>query len=277
MMNFEEIITQKIQYLNGETSQDLDDKMQAIVEANPELQAEIEFIETIWQSQSLADDHQPSPALDARFYQMLSLAQSSQSPPTNDMIPETKKHWLDTVSRLFSLKPLAQFALLVLVFFTGWNLNTPSQPLVQVTSQKLEEQIATLNAMVAMTMLRDQSATERLAGVTYSAANAQNDTGLNDLLLELLINDNSSAVRLAIVDALAKRNNLHDIQSKLMFSIKKQNNPLVQMSLIRLAIQKQILIDENTLSALLNDQSIDTDVKDYIRENRRQLTGRHSV
>ena len=281
-MKHEDIIATKIAYLNGDASEDISSEMIIYVNSKPALKEELAFIESLWASQSIAQEQKPSSELDARFYQMLSQAQAAQ-PVISDATQNTEVHerrskgqsLFELIANVFAPKAMAQFALLVIVFFSGWLINNPNGQQYQQVTDKLEKQVSTLNTMVAMSMLQNQSATERLAGVTYTSTNSTSGSELNGLLIDLLNNDTSNAVRLAVVDALSKRDDLNTLQTQLLGSIEQQSNPLVQISLIQLALRKDFVLQETLLKSLLENESLDNDVLNYLKDNQKKLTNKH--
>lgn len=284
-MKPEDIIAKKIEYLNGLSEQDLDEQTQQLVANDPQLQSELKFIESIWTAEQLSPEQQPSDSLNARFYQMLSQAQSAQtqqiSEPAQDSRDQMKNHSQDnsgakfTVSDLiaswFSPKMALQFALLVMVFFGGWVMNhQPNNSLVTETAE-LKQQVKTLNTVVAISMLQNQSASERIAGITYASQSSTNDQKITELLLSLINNDHSSAVRLAAIDALANRANHKMVEQQLVTSFSHQSNPLVQIALAQLAVNKQFKVSNDDFKQLTGVSSLDEEVKDYLLNNQERL------
>ncbi|TQV85824.1 hypothetical protein [Aliikangiella coralliicola] len=269
-MKHEDIIAKKIELLQAGDGQNLPEEMQQLVDSSPELASEISFMEALWQADNHQPVEQPSQQMDARFYQMLSQTQSelnSAKPPleatTKNKPDSTLSGWL---TRLFNPQPLATMALLVMVFGLGYVTNNTSPeptPHVSAVVSKLEQKIETLNTMVALNMLNDQSASGRLAGVSYSMSNQANGK-VTQTLLQLLNSDSSSAVRLAIVDTVSQRLNEEKLQNQLLDSITKQDSPIVQIALIQLLLKDGSQTSKKQIYALLENNQLIDEVADYL-------------
>ena len=179
-MNHQTIIDWKLSSIsNGVTAElILTDEMQQYIEANQELVKELAFIDAFWQQDS---QELPSSELDKRFYKMLLQAQTAQQNiETNQVVKQPQqssiftgvKNWLSASS----IKPFAQFATLGLVFFLGFNANQNNNNVslqgknlaANTGIENLQQEVSSLSAMLALSMLDKSSAAERLTGVAYS-------------------------------------------------------------------------------------------------------------
>lgn len=279
-MNAKDIIRHKIEFLSGVIADDLDAESLKYVEIHPELQDELQFLESIWSAEYLSPEQQPSDALNARFYQMLSQAQSVQPLQSKQQttgsklvqeVPQKKLSLTATLSNWFNPKIVAQFALLVLVFFGGWLINHQPNSNLAIETTELKQQVKTLNTVVAISMLQNQSASERLAGVNYASQANGNDQKVTQLLISLINNDHSNAVRLAAINALASRSHFELLEMQLLNSISKQDNPLVQIALAQLAVSKNFEISNKEFTQLTSYPNLDMEVKEYLISNRERL------
>lgn len=261
-MNHQDIISQKIDFLNGYRTNDLSSETLQMVKQDPELASEIEFIVALWKQSELDKVNKPSAQMQARFYQMLSHAQTAEG-ATHDVKTMTKEPLL---VRLGILKPAFQVLLLLVVFSVGWSLNN-NQLLEQTQrSAMLESKVETLNVIVTLSMLRKESTAERLAGVDYAKNVSLDDERLMDSLLTLLNSDRSSAVRLSVVDILASGIQQEQMQGKIVDSLSKQTNPIVQVALVKL-LQNYDKLSEQQLQKILSNVELDEAVAGLIRKN----------
>jgi hypothetical protein len=96
---------------------------------------------------------------------------------------------------------------------------------------KLHEEIANTREMVALSLLQQQSATERLRGVNYTGSLQRMEPDVVTALTDAVEHDSSVNVRLAAIDALSKASSPAVLQS-LTQSLTRQDSPMVQAALI---------------------------------------------
>ncbi len=261
-MNHQTIIAKKIEFLNGNSKGDISSDMQAEVDSDQNLKDEILFVESIWVDKSLQNEQQPSASLDARFYQMLSQAQSSKH--QIDSKEPLANGWFESVKNIFSIQPFAQLALLTMLFFGGWFANDYTEGNTNNSTAKLQQQVQSLNVMVALSMLNNQSTTERLAGVSYAADSQISNSKITQVLFDILNRDRSSAVRLAVIDVLSTQANESVIQSQLIDSLNENQSTMVQASLARLILSTNNRLTSEELFSLFKEKGVDTEVIDYL-------------
>jgi hypothetical protein len=101
-------------------------------------------------------------------------------------------------------------------------------PEIDVMRQELQD----LRHMVTLSLLQQQSATDRLKGVSWSG---QIDAPRNDIvqaLLDALANDPNVNVRLASLDALERFADREPVRRAAVDAVQTQMSPLVQIALI---------------------------------------------
>ena len=119
--------------------------------------------------------------------------------------------------------------------------------------------------MMAITMLQQSSASERLAGVAYSQnANLQHEQ-LATLLLDILKNDSAAPVKLAVINTLSRSSIAH-LEDQLIAVTQNQSNVLVQIELIRLLISRGSNETVNQLFSELADTALHPDVELLVQQ-----------
>jgi hypothetical protein len=116
---------------------------------------------------------------------------------------------------------------LVLGLLTGTNLPRRNNEIA-----KLHEEIASTREMVALSLLQQQSATERLRGVDYTGRMRTMEPEVISALTEAVAHDPSVNVRLAAINALSKTSGSPAVQQSLADSLTRQDSPIVQAALI---------------------------------------------
>lgn len=283
----QDIIEAKIAMLNGHTNSELSQSMQSIIESDDSLKEELVFIEKLWKSEENDNLHQPSPDMRARFYQMLSHAQThavSVKKPGEQLVsshadssinmhetknlnnenvvaisPQSNHGLFDWFKNISWLKPGFQFAFMVSVFSFGWFLSQSSVQVEPRNNVALEKKIDALNVMVALSMLQDDSASERLAGLQYATQNGLSNQKVTTALVKLIDKDRSSAVRLNAVQILAKQNKISLVRTQLVESLSRQTNPIVQMALAEVLLSRGTL-EANELEKILKNTVLDSSV-----------------
>ena len=280
-MNHQTIIDWKLSNINKNVTAELvlTDEMQQYIELHPELVKELTFIDVFWQQDN---QELPSSELDQRFYKMLSQAQTAQQNiDTNQAAKQSKQVHIFTVIKNWlctnTIKPFAQFATLGLVFFLGFNANNSRDETDQQGQylaanlaanngiDNLQQEVSSLSAMLALSMLDKSSAAERLSGVAYSQQTDLTDPLLMKTLMSTLEHDRSTAVKLAIINTL---NDLPDISEQehqlLAFAI-KENNTLVKIELCRLLFNIGSSATKNELLQALNESELNPDMAEFLQ------------
>lgn len=234
-MNKQQVLASKIAQLSGDDYDPVDDAGLKLIEQDPELQQEIKFLETLWH-QDVLPMQIPSTELDLGFYKMLAIAQSGQSkhvaPPksvdtTTNLLVRKLKSW-------FTLRTVPQFAALVIVFMLGFYLNKEvNQGRSSQQLSALNDQVSSLNTMMAISLLQQPSASERLAGVAFTKKANMQHQELSQLVIQTLRNDNATPVKLAMINALSN-SAIGEFESELLNIVRAEKNVLVQIELSRL-------------------------------------------
>ena len=97
---------------------------------------------------------------------------------------------------------------------------------------KLHEEIASTRDMVALSLLRQQSAGGRLQGVEYSGRMKTMEPEVVEALVQAIERDSSVNVRLAAIDALGRASRSDGVAQTLTRSLGNQESPMVQAALI---------------------------------------------
>jgi HEAT repeat protein len=96
---------------------------------------------------------------------------------------------------------------------------------------RLREEVASTRAMVALSLLQQQSATERLRGIDYSGR-VSAEPEIVAALIQAVDHDPSVNVRLAAIDALSKASGDSAVLRSLTASLSRQDSPMVQAALV---------------------------------------------
>lgn len=228
----------------------------------------------VWLDMETLPDESPSPQLRARFYQTLAAYQ--QGLEHSMTYPATVVHrpnagWLR--------RPEWQVAMaagLLLAGFLGgqWLPARHAAPKTEVGKlAELSEEVRTMRQLVTLSLLQQQSASDRLKGVNWSYQLEQGDTQVPSALLYTLNQDSNVNVRLAAVDALYKFADSEMVRRGLRRSLIEQDSPLVQIALIDVLTDIRDRQAKEVLEQLARNSKVNQDVKSRAQRSLKQLAG----
>ena len=128
-----------------------------------------------------------------------------------------------------------------------------------------------MQRMLTFSLLKQESASERLRGVTWSSLISSPDPEFLSVLLETLNADPNVDVRLAAVDAFSRFSGDATVREGLIQSLRSQKSPLVQISLIDLLVQSQIRQSADVLRELTEDTRQNQAVRERARVGLQKL------
>lgn len=196
----------------------------------------------IWEKLSLIPDEQPSPMLRSRFEAMLNAYEEGKS-EKRSLEAERRNAGAGGNWWAWLRAPLAQAAFALIFLSAGFlvgrhiegdrvNNSGNTQELAE-----LHKELTSTRQLVALSLLQQQSASERLQGVTWSTRVGQADPEILAALLHTLRYDASVDVRLAALDALRHYGDQRAVRTGLVDSLQRQQSPLVQIALIDLLVE----------------------------------------
>lgn len=258
-------------FLIGDTDEVTQNQVQAHLADCRECRDELESLSAIWTKLGVLPEERPSDALRSRFYTMLDaykqgLEAEKPTPRWQDLF----SRWL---ARFWPQQPVFQFSLAMLLLVVGLTggfiLKGAQRPVSDLAP--LRQEMNSMRTTLAMSLLDNQSASERLRGVSLSSQMRNPDSRLLESLIHTLENDSNPNVRLAAVEALYLFRDLPEVRQGLSGSLARQSSPQVQIALIDLivSIKEQRAID--ALRSLIQDEKLDPLVKERAREGLERL------
>ena len=121
-------------------------------------------------------------------------------------------------------------------YFIGKHADRGAEHRVQQQIEAMRQELAATRQMVALSMLQQQSASQRLEGVSWSTRLPEPDPKVMGALMHTLRFDNSVDVRLAALDALSRYADRPEIRRELVDALQTTQSPLVQVALIDLLV-----------------------------------------
>jgi hypothetical protein len=256
-------------------SQTLDETQELAFEAHIAMcescHAETERLGVLWKNLALipaaSKEFEPSPNVKTRFYETLgAYRQGMEAAPKNRL-------W-DGILALWPRQPAWQmgvsFALLVIGVGLGYQLRSDKQPSLHEQTgtpelAQLRGEVSSMRQMVALSLMQQQSAGERLRGVSYAYQAPSSDTEVLSALLRTMNQDDSVGVRLAAVDALRQFGSSAVTRAAIIQSIAKQDTPLVQIALIDLLVDLKAKDAMPELVKLAADEKVNASVRSHAK------------
>jgi hypothetical protein len=241
-MQCEEIPQRHADYLAGTLSDTERAAFQRHVAGCAACQRETESLGGIWTT--LEDIPAPEPdsrAMRARFDAALEREQASARPAGRSF------HWN------YAMAAGVAAAALIGGIFIG---RGGSQ---DVTA--LRGEVRDLKHMVALSLMQQQSASERLKGVSWSNSLEGPGDEIVTALLDTLKHDDNVNVRLASIDALRRFAERTDVRRAAIDVLQTQRSPLVQMALIDFVVETQDRDAAGALRRISGDSESDQTVR----------------
>ena len=145
------------------------------------------------------------------------------------------------------------FALLVMGVGVGYSIRPEKQEVQQPDMAQLRGEVSNMRQMVALSLMQQQSAGERLRGVNWAYRVESSDTEVLSALLTTVNNDPSVNVRISAVEALHTFGSSPVTRTAIVQSISKQTSPLVQIALIDLLVDLKVTDAAPELKKLASD------------------------
>ncbi len=205
----------------GELAPAVRQQVEQVLEADDALRKEAKELHYVYGQLRKPEAEEPGPALDKWFYQHL----SEQTPP-----PVSRQLGRERWS--FPWVVAASVSLLILVGVVLGRLSVRDK---ETKIMALEQQVQATNKLLMMTLLQQESPTERLQAVAYSHTLPAQDKAVVHLLLATLREDPNVNVRLAAVEALARFEKVPLVRAALVEALSRS-----QESALQLAIMNQL-------------------------------------
>ena len=223
---------------------------------------ELSEMSSLWRSMARLPQPEPGPLMRTRFESMLSAYEHGIERGRQDTA------WSRLQGRLSALwpkQPAWQFAIaaacLVAGFFGGSALTQTHLRPANNEITTLRGEVAAMRQLVTLSLLQQQSPSDRLRGVNWSVRVEQPTPEVPAALLFAVNNDENVNVRLAAVDALHTFTADERTRRALIAALPKQDSPLVQIALIDLLGQLHEPETAKALQRLAAQPRVDESVR----------------
>jgi hypothetical protein len=222
---------------------------------------EWETLNRLWAKLGAIPHEEPGPGVRTRFYAMLEGYQQgldrARVAPAERWSPG---EWFAGWALRRPVFQLGSAAALLLAGFLGGVMLRPARDGHDELAS-LRQEVHEMRQMVTISLLKQQSASERLKGVGWSTQVNRPDAEVLTTLMHTLNYDPNVDVRLAAVDALSRFAGDRAVRDGLIQSLSKQDSPMVKISLIDLLVQLNDRQSIDVLKQLTNDSSQNQQVR----------------
>ncbi len=233
---------------------------------------EAEELARLWNGLAALETAPPAEELRPRFDALLHAYQAGLegTAPAAGASDPVRSHgraprWLAALlpaagSPALRLAPVAAVALLV-----GLGLGALLGARRGADVDSLRAEVHSLNEMVALSLLDQPSAVERLRGVAYGGRLDRPDRPVLAALVKTATADPNVNVRLAALDALAPVASEPPVQEALIRALPHQDSPLVQIALVDLLLDTDGARARRAVTTLADDPAVLPEVRQHVR------------
>jgi hypothetical protein len=240
----------RLQMLSEGESQDL----AAHLASCETCRSELSRIGALWQSLDLLPLEEPGGQVRERFYEMLGAYRQGLASAE----PRKTVAWWQMA---------AAAALLAVGLGIGYGVrgNGPLFGGAPAEVSQLREEVANMRQLVALSLMQQQSASDRLRGVTWAYRAEPSDREVLGALVTAVNHDTNVNVRLAAVDALRKFSASPETRRAVVEALPSQTTPLVQVALIDLLVDFKERSAEGALKTLAESRDANEGVRQQAR------------
>jgi hypothetical protein len=266
-MGCEEIRNRLADDLRGELPESDRAELRAHLASCEACREEFDSLARLWlQLEEIPAARINSPVMRARFDQMLdAYAQGIDAVDPADR-PTGLNARLSSWWPRWTGQPLAQAGMAAAILVVGVCAGGLARtlPRAEQTSSDLVElkrELHDMREMLTLSLMQQQSAAERLRGVSGSSQIDQPGTEVVRALLDTLLHDPNINVRLASVDALRRFAGQDVVQQATLAALRESSFPLVQIALIDFMVETK----DTRAADALRRLSVDTMADEAVR------------
>jgi Tfp pilus assembly protein PilN len=244
----------------------LDNKTKSEIESHLSIcqkcKMEVENLNTMWTKLGSIPEQEPNTDSRFKFETMLeAYKQGMQQSKVTRSWREIINGWLE---KWLPRQPIVQFATAILLFAVGIMIGSRFGPVKKNNGEltQLQQEVQNLRRSVTISLLKQQSPSERLQGVSLTSQLKQPNSEILTALLNTLNYDPNVNVRLATVDALYLFSERPMIRQGLIESLARQESPLVQIAIIDLLVDIREKRSIQALKKLIQDNHLNVEVKE---------------
>jgi hypothetical protein len=267
------VLDQLSDYLDGTVSKAGRSAIERHLKTCKSCKAEYTDLTRVWTELGRLPDERPGPQLRERFYAELELEKSARE---LHKAPEIR--WIDRfnglVERLWPKQPAVQFGIALVCLLVGYVIGfridgggkAPNGDVDQLRSE-----VVNMQRLVMLSLLKTESAGERIRGANWSERITRPDPDVFAALFETLNYDPVVNVRLAALEALAKFYNETEVKKGIIRSLLRQTSPLIQLALIQVITTVNDADGIAALKELLKNKDLNRTVRERAEQRIKEI------
>lgn len=225
----------------------------------PSCRAEADELGHLWQSlEGMPESEaEPGPRLRRDFYNRLSGHREGRWHIW---------HWLHS--------PAFQAAAAILILAAGIGVGRLGRPGTAgngATVARLQDEVTDMRQMVTLSLLQQQSANDRLKGVSWAAGTSDPDQQVRDALISTMNHDPNVNVRLAAIQALGRFARTPSVRAALPHALERQNSPLAQIAVLDQIVDLRERSAAPAIRNLIGQTGVNPAVRQHAQWALRQL------
>jgi len=237
-------------HIDGNLTGELGKYVENHIAKSKEAMKEYEQLKEVMNLIEKEEELEPDPKGRDHFIEMLE-DEKSQSLVNEDKIINLQLRW----NTLY--KVAAAIALIVVGFLGGKMINQNNDEM-----QALQQELQETKELVLLSMMKQESASERIKGVMASYDLVQGDEEIVNALINAMNYDDNINVRIASVEALGRFSLDENVKTALIESLITQEFPAVQIRLIDLLVEMGDQRAVDPLQQVVSDGAIIQSVRD---------------
>ncbi len=256
-------------YLTGDLESSAADALQSHIARCGTCRRELEELNHTWTQLGVLPEQEPGPNLRKNFYTMLDSYQEGLNKETRVTFKLPKLSLGKIMERIFPRRPAFQVALtmilLVAGFVGGYFFTLPGKGRYNAEMSTLRNQEQQMRQNLTLALLDQESPSQRLKGIQWSATVQEPQPKLLAALLKTLNTDPNVNVRLSAVDALYLFSGNPLVKKGIRESLPNQTSPMVQVALIDLLVQLREKKAVQALKKLMENEKLNPEVKEHAK------------
>lgn len=223
---------------------------------------DVKELEEIYRTIGTLPKPEPSEEMSNRFYRMLE--QEKEKQYASSLSIKKIQSWFEQLSAIAQPRRMAIACGIFIAGMLIGNWTTPFQDYRQQLN-RLSGEVSQMREVMMLSMLDNDSVTERLKAVNVSMEMQPADNNVADALLKTLQNDPNINVRLAAVEALLHHASQPRVREGLVNAISTQESPIIQAALADAMLMLQEKRSIEKFKELLDQNDLDRNVRNKLQ------------
>jgi hypothetical protein len=258
-----------LEHLSAYVSGNLDEPSMRLIKEHlstcDECGREYAMLSRIWEGLGRLPDEQPGESLTNSFYSMLKGYEHAAH--DSDRMAGRLRGVRSAVRTWFAAPAIqVGFGIVMLIvgLFLGRFLNGSVTDAREVS--QLRDEVRQLGNLLTVSLLQQQSASERLKGVSWSQRAGASDAEIIDVLIQTMKYDPNVNVRLAALDALTRDLNQPRVRQEIIQTFPAQASPLMQAAMVDVLVQMKDPDSRTVLQQALKKPGLNPEVQKRIKQ-----------